>query len=99
MNNPWDRDWLRALASFLSIGAFLASLLPCLFGLLFLTNLLRNEGLALITFTSPVVAIASLFPYQLRPCGATATITLISVVLVTATCFMWLSDGAKGIIH
>ncbi len=52
-----------------------------------------------MTFASPVIAIASFFPYQMRPCGATAMFTLISVILVTVTWLMWFSDSAKGIIH
>ena len=99
MSNPWDRDWLRATASLASIVAFLAALLPCVFGLLFLSSLLGHMGLALMTFSSPVVAIISLFPYQMKPCGATATFTILSVILVAVTWLVWLSDSAKGIIH
>ncbi len=99
MTNPWDKNWLRGLASLLSILAFLASLIPVLFGLLFLTSLLHYSMLACITFLSPIVAILSLFPYQIRPSCMSAAITLFAVLLVIATWCVWLSDKAKGIIH
>jgi hypothetical protein len=54
MSNPWDKSWLRAMASLISILALLASLLPVLFGLLFITSLLHYSMLTWMTFLSPM---------------------------------------------
>jgi hypothetical protein len=90
---------MRWLVTFAGIFGFLASLFYLGFGLLFFNNLEKHTALMFLTFASPLFVIASIFSYQVKPSGKTASWTLLSVLLVTATWMLWLSDGARGIIH
>ena len=85
--------------TFLSVFAIFASLFSLGFGLLFFSNLQQHALLTFFTLMSPLFAVVSIFPYQMKPSGWTATWVLASVLLVLVTWFLWVSDSAKGIIH
>lgn len=99
MQISWTKGLVRWLVTFAGIFGFLASLFCLAFGLLFFNNLEKHTALVFLTFASPLFVIASIFPYQVKPSGKTASWSFLSVLLVMVTWMLWLSDGAKGIIH
>lgn len=95
----WENRGVKTLVAFASILAIMASLLTLLFGLLFFDNLRHHTLLKFLTLASPLVAIAAMIPYQLKPGGRNACFVVLSVLWVVITSILWLSDSAKGIIH
>lgn len=95
----WFQGWVKGLMAFLGILAIFASLFLLGLGLLFFNNLQEHFLLTFFTLVSPLFAVVSVFPYQTQPSGWTATWALASALLVLVIWMLWMSDGAKGIIH
>lgn len=95
----WFQGWVKGLMAFLGILAIFASLLSLGFGLLFFNNLQEHLLLTFFTLVSPLFAVVSIFPYQMKPSGWTATWSLASILLVLVTWMLWTSGSAKGMIH
>jgi hypothetical protein len=100
ITNQWDKEWLRAITSLVSIVLLLISLAPLLLALIFISDFVSassdNKLLMVLACSSSVISCISIFAFQIKPSLATMIFTMLAAAYVAGTWLFWFLPFAKG---